>query len=132
MEHCVVRGSRGLDHTEGLDHAVFDHAEGLDHAKGLDTAEGPPACFLVASGGDLSEGYGYGGPGVYLGDGQTEVYLKDMDMAGLASALAMTRRRTKEYRHNVDAATRCSAYAPIPDLTWVYLVVAASYEIFFH
>ena len=27
---------------------------------------------MVASGGGLSEGYGHGGPGVYLGDGQTE------------------------------------------------------------
>ena len=31
--------------------------------------------------------------GVCLGDGQTEAYLKDMDMAGLASAWAMARRR---------------------------------------
>ena len=28
--------------------------------------------FMVASGGDLSEGYGHGGPGVCLRDGQTE------------------------------------------------------------
>ena len=28
--------------------------------------------FMVASGGVLSEGYGHGGPGVCLGDGQTE------------------------------------------------------------
>ena len=28
--------------------------------------------FIVASGGVLSEGYGHGGPGVCLGDGQTE------------------------------------------------------------
>ena len=41
---------------------------------------------MVASGGVLSDGYGYGGPGVCLGDGQTEAYLKDMGMAGLASA----------------------------------------------
>ena len=27
---------------------------------------------MVASGGVLSEGYGHGGPGVCLGDGQTE------------------------------------------------------------
>ena len=27
---------------------------------------------MVASGGGLSEGYGHGGPGVCLGDGQTE------------------------------------------------------------
>ena len=34
-------------------------------------------------------------------------------MAGLASAWAMARRRPKEYRRKVDAAT---AYAPIPGL----------------
>ena len=27
---------------------------------------------MVGSGGDLSEGYGHGGPGVCLGDGKTE------------------------------------------------------------
>ena len=43
--------------------------------------------------GVLSEGYGHDGPGVYLGDGQTEAYLKDMDMTGLASTWAMARRR---------------------------------------
>ena len=42
--------------------------------------------FMVASGEGLSEGYGHGGPGVCLGDGQTEAYLKDMGMAGLESA----------------------------------------------
>ena len=36
----------------------------------------------------LSEGYGHGGPGVYLGDGQTEAYLKDMGKTGLASVWA--------------------------------------------
>ena len=50
----------------------------------------------------------HGGPGVCLGDSQTEAYLKDMGMTGLASAWAMTRRRTKEYRRMVDAATRRS------------------------
>ena len=37
--------------------------------------------------------YGHDGPGVCLGDGQTEAYLKDMGMTGLASAWAMARRR---------------------------------------
>ena len=64
---------------------------------------------MVASGGVLSEGYGHGGPDVCLGDGQTEAYLKDTDMTGLASAWAMARWRLKEYRHKVDAATRCSS-----------------------
>ena len=39
---------------------------------GLDHAEVPFPCFMVASGGGLFEGYGHGGPGVCLGDGQTE------------------------------------------------------------
>ena len=67
---------------------------------------------MVASGGGLFEGYGHDGPGVCLGDGQTEAYLKDMGMTGLASAWAMARRRPKEYRHNVDAATRSSGVCP--------------------
>ena len=67
---------------------------------------------MVASGGILSEGYGHGGPGVCLGDGQTEAYLKDMGMTGLASAWAMARRRLKEYRRKVDAATRYSGVCP--------------------
>ena len=48
---------------------------------------------------------------------QVESCLKDMGMTGLASAWAMARRRTKEYRRKLDAATPCS-YAPIPDMTW--------------
>ena len=39
---------------------------------------------------------------------QVESYLKDKDMAALASAWAMARRRPREYRRKVDAATRCS------------------------
>ena len=39
---------------------------------------------------------------------QAEAYLKDMGMAGLASAWAMAGRRLKEYRREVDAAMRCS------------------------
>ena len=53
----------------------------------------PPAGSVVASGGGLSEGYGHDGPGVCLGDGQTEAQLKDMGMTGLASAWAMARLR---------------------------------------
>ena len=52
-----------------------------------------------------------------MGDGQTEAYLKDMGMTGLASVWAMARRRTKEYRHKVDAATPCYDVHPTPDLT---------------
>ena len=43
---------------------------------------------------------------------QVESYLKDMGMAGLASAWAMARRRPREYRRKVDAATRCSGVCP--------------------
>ena len=59
----------------------------------MDHAERVSARFMVASGGILSEEYGHGGPGVCLDDGQTEAYLKDMGMAGLASAWTMARRR---------------------------------------
>ena len=55
----------------------------------LGHAEGPSACLVDASGGGLSEGYGYDGPGVCLGDDQTEAYMEDMGMTGLASAWAM-------------------------------------------
>ena len=44
----------------------------LSRSEGLDHAEGASTRFMVASGGVLSEGYGHGGPGVCLGDGQTE------------------------------------------------------------
>ena len=47
---------------------------------GLVHAEWASTGFMVASGGGLYEGYGHNGPGVCLGDGQTEAYLKDMGM----------------------------------------------------
>ena len=84
----------------------------LSRSHGLDHAEGASTRFMVGSGGVLSEGYGHDGPGVCLGDGQTEAYLKDMGMMGLASAWAMASRRTKEYRRNVDAATCCCGVYP--------------------
>ena len=80
----------------------FERTEWLGHAEGASTG------FMVASGGGLSEGHGHGGSWVCLGDGQSEAYLKDTGMAGLASAWAMARRRPREYRRKVDAATRCS------------------------
>ena len=43
---------------------------------------------------------------------QVESYPKDAGMAGLASAWAMARRRPKEYRRKVDAATRYSGVCP--------------------
>ena len=56
---------------------------------------------------------------------QVEAYLKDMGMTGLASAWVMARRRPKEYRRKVDAATRCSGVCPHtwPDLTNVLPIV---------
>ena len=44
----------------------------LSLIRGLDHVEGASTGFMVASGGVLSEGCGHGGPGVCLGDGQTE------------------------------------------------------------
>ena len=38
---------------------------------------------------------------------QVESYMKDVGMAGLASAWAMARRRSREYCRKVEAATRC-------------------------
>ena len=46
--------------------SVLSRSEGLVHAEGSSTG------FMVASGGVLSEGYGHDGPGVCLGDRQTE------------------------------------------------------------
>ena len=54
--------------------------------------EGASSRFMVVSNGVLSKGYRHDGPGVCLGDGQTETYLRDTGMAGLASAWAMVRR----------------------------------------
>ena len=58
-----------------------------------------------------------GRPGICLGIGQTQAYLKDIGMTGLASAWAMARQRTNEYRYKVDAATRFYGVSPISDLT---------------
>ena len=52
-----------------------------------------PGGLHVASDGGFSEGHGHDGPGVCLGDSQTEAYRQDMNMTGLASAWAMARRR---------------------------------------
>ena len=41
-----------------------------------------------------------------------EAYLKDTGMTGLASVWAMSRRRPKESRRKVDAATRYSGVCP--------------------
>ena len=62
------------------------------------------------------DGCEHDGHGVCLGDGQTEAYLKNTGMIGLASAWAMARRRTKEYRHRWTRRRAAPAYAPIPDI----------------
>ena len=54
--------------------------------EGLDHAEGATVYYVIASGNGLFGGYGREGPGVCLVDGQTEAYLKDMGVKGLASA----------------------------------------------
>ena len=64
---------------------ILTRSEGLDHAERASTG------FVFASGGVLSGGYMHGGRGVCLGDGQTEAYLKDTGMTGLASVWAMAR-----------------------------------------
>ena len=43
---------------------------------------------------------------------RVETYLKDAGIAGLASAKVMARRRPKQNRRKVDAATRCSGVCP--------------------
>ena len=49
---------------------------------------------------------------------QVGFYMKDIGLAGLASAWAMATRRPKGYRRKVDAATHSlSAYAPTLDVT---------------
>ena len=57
---------------------------------------GAPTGFIVASSAVLPDEYGPDGPGVCLGDGQTEAYLRDMGMTGLAFVWAMARRRPNE------------------------------------
>ena len=60
----------------------------VSRSEWLNHAEGAPTRFMVVSGGVLCEGYGYDGPGVCLGGGQTEAYLRDMSMTNLTSAWA--------------------------------------------
>ena len=62
-------------------------SEGLDHAEGR-----PHASWLRQVESYLKDTW-HGGPGVCLGDGQTEAYVKNMGMTGLASAWAKARRR---------------------------------------
>ena len=72
--------------TVGVDASVVNRPPDslLSRSKWLDHVEGAPTHFMVASSGVISEGCG--GPDV---------------------AWAMARRRPKEYRRKVDAATRC-------------------------
>ena len=54
---------------------------------------------------------------------QIAFYLKDMGITGLAPALVMARQRRDEYRRKVEAATRCSGYAPIPERNFLYALL---------
>ena len=60
---------------------------------------------------------------------QVESYLKDTGMASLASAWAMARRRLKEYRRKVDAATRCSGVYPHTRPTCQYCISGSGLSI---
>ena len=80
----------------------------LPRSEWLDHVEWASTGFMVASGRILSEKYVHGGPGICLGDRQTETYLRDTSLTGLESAWAMAGRKPKEYRRKVDAATCCS------------------------
>ena len=74
------------DSLRRIPDSFLSRSEGLNHAE-------VATHFMNASGGDLYEGYVHDGPGVCLCDGQTEAYLKDMDMTGLAPAWVTARRR---------------------------------------
>ena len=58
----------------------------------------------------LFESYGHDGPGLYLGDGQTEACLKNMGVTGLKTPWAIPKRKP-EYR------SAPPMYGPTPDLT---------------
>ena len=75
----------GAAPAENRHHRIY-----LSGSEWLDHAEGPPKCFVIASGGGW----------------------KDIGMTALASAWAMDRRRPKDYRRKVDAATRCFGVCP--------------------
>ena len=50
---------------------------------------------------------------------RVESYLKDMGMAGMASAWAIARRRPREYRRKVDGGDALlRRMSPYPILTW--------------
>ena len=87
-----MRFSIIIDQHDATD-GIYLHIVPSPTSEWLDHAEEASTGFMVASVGGLSEGHRHGGPGVCLGDGQKEAYLKDMGMTGLASAWAMARRR---------------------------------------
>ena len=63
---CIVRSAKYAFMGMWASDSFMSRSEWLVHVKGA------PTRFMVASGGVLSEGYGHGGPGVCLGDVQTE------------------------------------------------------------
>ena len=72
------------------DYIVHDNSDDDVTMTGWSMPRRAARVLMFATGGDLSEGYG---PGVCLGGGQTETYLKDMGMTDQASVWAMARRR---------------------------------------
>ena len=69
----IVHGNQIIKDHPSVNRAPWTElSPNIAKAEGLDYAEGPSICFMVASGGVISEGYERGGPGVCLGDSQTE------------------------------------------------------------
>ena len=78
------------------DRLSFGHQPGRRHSVNKFVSEGQEMTGLASAwwpDGGLYEGYGHGGPGVCLGDGQMAAYMKDTGMAALASAWLLARRR---------------------------------------
>ena len=95
----------------------------LSRSEGLDHAEAASTCFMVASGGVLSEEYGHGGPGVCLVDGQTEAEgvpsqggRGDAPLRRMPPYLTLTwliHRRIRKFNHKGDAKIRKFRFARI-------------------
>ena len=102
--HCIVRERqlRLYGHVARLCGGSRSSSSLLSRSDGLDHAEGASTRFTVASGGGLFERCRHGGSGVYLGDGQTEVYLKDTGIWCLPGRW----RRPKKYCRMVDTLPR--------------------------
>ena len=104
----------GLDHAEALDHAGvkimprgwtmpkgWTMSRGWSMLSGFTTLEDwtMPVCWTMPRGWAITRGH----PPLRCCVRRNP---KSVGMAGLGSVWAMTGRRPKKYRHNVDAATR--------------------------